>query len=1123
MDIQNLYTIAKYNSKLLVRTRLFKIFLLISFSAIVFFQVYYQTTLIQVRQQGIVITPPPPPSLDSFMPYINLCLLLVFQTISFVFIPGIFTCKESQKSSLEAIYSRPESNSEYIWGICFGVFRLFFFVAVISLTISALLQVFSSPTHFNVLVYLFYLFTLFLPAMVFTFGISICVSTVTGNQLLSTTLLLLFALGAFFMSRVGYGFFDVLGFSLPNTFSEMTGFPRMASYLLQRGCWFFLGLGFIQLTVFYINRIPNNYKRFTRFSVIALFWGLGIFLGSFYVFMGYHELSRRELYTKTYDQYARIDKASMLSQNIDYVQNTNRINVTSQVLLQNRNDREMEEIILYLNPALDITSVSHAGKELLYDREYQVIRVKKNLSPGDTVSLQICYKGQLDENVCYLDVSQNKISDQATNSIPPFYFGKFYHFLTEDFTLLIPEILWYPVTSPPVNPASPNNLPNDFTRFVLRVHNPEKKTVISQGEKAFDGERVTFTNTSLLPGISLCIGEYETKSIVVDSVTYELNVFKSHVSGLDVFQSLDSDFLTKFLVDYKYKTENNMNREYPFDRFILAETPVSFASYFRNTTGKTEFVQPELVFLPEKGIGIEMPRRNLSPKKNFLELVFDRFFIQAQHDKTPLYDVMKLLKTSSRPRVTILEDLSFNASSQNNPYYISALFFNNTFLESDDYPCMDMIFKLAQRNKKNDEYDDFAYVQDALHYLSTRSLEDALKDDNVLPGTLFKILSIKSKQLINTLAASSGTESDTIISFIDDFTRDINFRKYHFSALSRAWMDNFGINLQAYVDEWYTRSTLPSYLVSDCVFYPQQRLRNDGKLPVYVEFSVFNDSDVDGVIVLGNQQSHSSRGGLRVSVKVVGKKAITFKRSYSLKAGEGKRVAFMLEDVPQGLSLNLNPSVNLPTRLRFSDEMGTDFSGNLENIEEAVDRSYFLPAENEIVIDNEDSGCMIPVSTWTKIKNYLQKNDELPSYQGKDLLSNPPMEWKKILLSRAYGNPIKSAMCCAAGNNGLKMEWNAELDKDGFYEVYAYIPNKMILRNELRVPLEVIQTYIISYGNGKEEKKAVDISNKVGWVLLGKYHFSPGSHSVVLLNEGRASQSIVGDAVKWVYVTEWNN
>lgn len=204
----------------------------------------------------------------------------------------------------------------------------------------------------------------------------------------------------------------------------------------------------------------------------------------------------------------------------------------------------------------------------------------------------------------------------------------------------------------------------------------------------------------------------------------------------------------------------------------------------------------------------------------------------------------------------------------------------------------------------------------------------------------------------------------------------------------------------------------------------------------------------------------------------------------------------------------------------FSGETGTDFSGNLENIEEAVDRSYFLPAENEIVIDNEDSRCMIPVATWTKIKNSLRRGDELPSYKGEGLLRIPPMEWEKILLSRAYGNPIKSAMCCAAGNNGLKMEWCAKVGKEGSYEVYAYIPYMMFLRDENRLPLAVVQTYVISYGDGKEEKKEVDISNKIGWVLLGKYHFSQGSHSVVLLNEGRRSQSIVGDAVKWVYVKE---
>ena len=40
----------------------------------------------------------------------------------------------------------------------------------------------------------------------------------------------------------------------------------------------------------------------------------------------------------------------------------------------------------------------------------------------------------------------------------------------------------------------------------------------------------------------------------------------------------------------------------PFQQFVLAETPIQFASYIRNWKGYTEYVMPEIVFIPEKAV-----------------------------------------------------------------------------------------------------------------------------------------------------------------------------------------------------------------------------------------------------------------------------------------------------------------------------------------------------------------------------------------------------------------------------------------------------------------------------------------------------------------------------------------
>ena len=84
---------------------------------------------------------------------------------------------------------------------------------------------------------------------------------------------------------------------------------------------------------------------------------------------------------------------------------------------------------------------------------------------------------------------------------------------------MIPEVLWYPTTVPPENPGSPYDNSRDFTRYSLRVRNYGKNKVISQGMRMKKGDQLVFRNESPLPGLTLNIGDYVTRQLIVDSVT----------------------------------------------------------------------------------------------------------------------------------------------------------------------------------------------------------------------------------------------------------------------------------------------------------------------------------------------------------------------------------------------------------------------------------------------------------------------------------------------------------------------------------------------------------------------------------------------------------------------------
>ena len=1115
MDLHQLNTIAAYSYKLFIRSLLFKIFLFVSSCAILFFQMYYQSSLLGRSISGMF-------SLDSFIPFMNFYLLVLLQTVAIIFLSVNVLSTKKGLDTVEVFYCRSESNTEYVWGICLGIIRAYFVTAIVFAIISGVIQSFFSLTHFDVLLYIFYLLLFFLPSLVFVLGFFVFLSTLLRNSVLAVLLFLFLGLGAFCMDGIRYGIFDVLALKLPNTFSEIVGFPNMHEYVLQRMCWLFLGLGFIHLTTISFDRIPNNPKRKQKLLVIILLLGTGVFAGVFFSLIRYERCSERQRFASIYDKYSRVEKAAMLKQDIRYKQKGAEMNVSTSILLQNQTGRVLDSIILYLNPALEIISLKSEDRKISFGREGQVVRVNEALAPGDSIGLQIMYGGKINENVCYLDVVDKEIMDPDMNSQRPFYFGKNYCFLSSDFTLLLPEVLWYPTTCPPVNPSSPYNVSKDYVHFTLDVSNLGNKTVISQGEKTRERGRVLFHNLFKMPGLSLCIGDYETKSMTVDSVTYTLNLFREHVSVLDWFTNIDSCFLAGYLKNYMDDKENKLNRAYPFKQLIITESPVSFASYFRNENDRTEFVQPELVFLPEKGVGIRAKKGKLS-RQRFTKLL-DKYFFDYHSDDSRIFENVfaSLWKKEVNFASYFYKEYAYDKySTPNNPYCLASQFLPNTFMASDKYPCMNVIAHIAQRGKRMEELNDYAYTRDALSYLASNSLNDALSDKELPASVLFKILALKSRQFTNIASAICGMPNDTIISFVGSYMDEYKFEKCDFAHFQGRFAMHFEVDLTDGLEFWFNQRGLPDLIVRDCSVRPIRSLgQGDGGYPLYVQFKVYNNSDADGVISVESVKGNAA-SMFMVSVESVSSNSdFSFNRHYYIKAGTGLDVAFVLTSATR-LAINTNLSNNIPAELLFGADMNADVADYTEYVH-PVGREEFYGKTNEIIVDNRDSGFKVVHSYWPKLKDLFVENDgNYPKYKSEVVVAQPSKTWAEYISHDAYGEVVKSAICCEAGSGGSRLEWHTNIKRGGTYELFIYLPNFVFIQDGKASAVDqnraIEQEYLISCENNKEIRLEKNIADQKGWISLGKYNYSSGPHHIFLTNRGRSKQTIVGDAVKWVY------
>lgn len=86
MNIHNLKTVACYNSRLLLRSWMFRLFLLLLFLIIILYQVLAQTNIFYGINSGLV-------TLSSYFPHENAYLFIILQIVPLIFFSRVFSWK----------------------------------------------------------------------------------------------------------------------------------------------------------------------------------------------------------------------------------------------------------------------------------------------------------------------------------------------------------------------------------------------------------------------------------------------------------------------------------------------------------------------------------------------------------------------------------------------------------------------------------------------------------------------------------------------------------------------------------------------------------------------------------------------------------------------------------------------------------------------------------------------------------------------------------------------------------------------------------------------------------------------------------------------------------------------
>ena len=1102
MNLQNIQTVARYEIKYIRRTPIFTGIALIGLFVILFFQYSLQSK--EQTFHWFMI------ALPSSIPFVNTYLFTILQSILVILAVSEWRGREKHADTLVTIQTKNISNTEYVTGKSLGIITILLVLNIISLASVMIMHVFDSDSPFQFFPYIFYLFTLSVPSLLFLLGFSILVTALIRNRGISLFILFIFIfISLYYLPTLLHGLLDYRAIRLPNVFSDVTGHVAQTNYLTQRTFFLLLGLAGIIYSIGREKRLPGNLRENGRNRVIATGIVLLSLLPGIRYYQYFHENDTvRAGYRETALKYNKYNPTRITGHKITIRRHAEQFSCHSQLQVTNISGSPISEILLYLNPALEITGLSNNdGETIAFDRENQIVILSQGLLPRDTLSFTIDYRGNIDERVCYLDMNTDSYwNDQFQNS--PLHFGKRYAYTGDDYTLLTPECLWYPTTTPSVNLTSPYAMVKNFTRFSLKVIGEQDKTVISQGTPVLKGDTILFNNTHPLTGLTLCTGYFEKNSVEVDSVVMELYTFKGHNHLAKELQDLTGEELKTSLHGSIKYTENRFKKRYPFSQFRLVETPVSFTSFSRKWANGTELVQPEIVLFPERWITAHniFTRRFQKELRESMQTRADMGLPYTQSREEVYLDF--LLRNLFRSYTVLmnrnifipyLENKSATSEMTYNDQDITPMFFNHSsYFYSKDYPVIDKLLYTFETQKRRNiiHFNGTEETLEATRYLSTHSLKDAINDASLPMKTVENIFQLKVSELINYI--NLKVSPDKFQQLVNTCKDEYPFQELPFDTLCSKLENDYHIRLDDFIPQWYNACNIPSYIVQDI---KARKIESEEDNLFQLSFKIYNNSKTDGII--------STSIGQR-----------TKERVYHIPAGTSWEIKEIEEAEELYLfSINLNLSGNLPNGIIQSFPDIQEVTRDTSQGKFAIGRQSFLPPADEIVVDNEDPGFQITENSRKKKLGALFSSKKEKQYVYESALNSagqyPALEWTYCAGTIGfYGDIIKSMVYKKAGKGNKPVTWTTDLAKDGLYEVSVFIVNR-----QASFDGRPEQYYTLTTRDGEEKiTLKIDLMDW-GWMPVGTFHFSAGSNTITLSDKGvDAEQIIFADAVKWKYI-----
>lgn len=1103
--------IAYFEMKTLLRSWFFRIFagLSILFLGIFNIFVFIETTGIPWIYRA----------LPGNIPYVNLLILNLGQSIVAIFLSSEFLKQDQKNDTIEVIYARSMTNSEYVIGKSLGILYVFLILNFIILLIGIGFSFLSSDSQKDIGVYFLYPLLISIPTLIFILGLSFSLMLLFKNQAITFIVLLGYiALTIFYLNHKFYHIFDYVAYKIPMMYSGITGFGDFKEIFIHRSLYFCLGVGLIFLTAFKLNRLPQS-KKLTSFPLFLciIFLTFGGFLINKYIDIKKNNIEFKKQMIVLNNQYANIPKVKVLENHLTLSHIRKKIHVISELDIQNDSGESIDTLIFNLNPSLKILSVKIDNKPINFIRNLQIIQ----LIPSSSIinfalhKIKIEYDGGIDERTHFLDLDiENFETDFSLDNI--FRVRKRFAFLTKNFVCLTRESLWYPTSGVTYNTKTPAYFSPDFTKFTLKVKTQKNFMAISQGSQISDNMgNFTFQPDYPLTQISLLIGNYNKYSTTLDSIEYGIFTIKGNAFFERHFTDI-LDSLPGIIRDLKNEYETTIGFEYPFKRFNLAEVPIHFALDKHIYSISSDAVQPEIMYYPEKGITLEDTDFSSLKKR------FERRMKRDNEEITPEDIQTRIFKRFVRGNYMAnqREWYQFNKIIDRNTFSIFPNYYNFvTQFNNKDWPILDLSLGiyLKDRNENVDQirwfFTNIIKSERINLELKNASLKDLMKngiqtidkdlDDNETVK-ISDIIHAKGYHLFNLFRTRYGNEEFN--SALNRFIKDHYHQSFSLNDFTEIFKTKFNNHVEEEIANWFETKQIPGFLIKDMELYKVM----DGDFTKFqIKFKISNPKPVDGWITFIADLKY-------LEVRNEDNQTLPdFTKNIYIPSQQSKEIGFVFNNEPNRVSILTHISENLPNSLVYDFDNSEDVK-KIDGFDGEKNCEFFsdVKDDNAIIVDNEDENFTFQQDLQKSyLKSLVDKNrNEGYKYKGVRWWK-PPFEWIPVVRSGFYGKYVRSAYYTHSGDGDRTARWQANIKESAYFDIYCHIEkiNYFSRRSRQRNSFN----FKIHHQDGIEDITLLDKDVENGWNYMGTFFITPETSIVEITNKSRGNLT-TADAIKWV-------